>query len=121
MRRSRRPHAGGEPVSFAARRWIPASAGMTHALRRCVNDSSVAPFPGGIRLRDVAARTPGQELVESEPHAIAVVARQVRHFLDHADRVLRTRFDAESAEDAARIIDLEAGWIFRVRGIVGVE
>ena len=33
---------------------------------------------------------------------------RLRHFLDHADRVLGAGLDAEAAEDAARVVDLEA-------------
>ncbi len=52
---------------------------------------------------------------------LAVGGRQLRHLLHHADRVLRAGLDAQTAEDAARVVDLEPGRVLRMRVIVGVE
>ena len=50
-----------------------------------------------------------------------VSARQPRCLARHADRVFRTRLDAQAAEDAARVVDLEADRELRVGDVGRIE
>ena len=75
-------------------------------------------LPGaGITLGGIAVRLPGHEQVLGGPHAVTVKAGKVGHVFGHADGVFGAGFDAEAAEDAARVVDFEA---VRGLGMLGV-
>ena len=76
---------------------------------------------GRVGLGDVAGRLPGEHLLERQPHLAARVRGQPRRLLDHADGVLGAGLDAQAAEDAARVVDLEADRELRVRAVGLVE
>ena len=123
-----------EPISASATRigWRatsistpPASAAAAKKYSSRVSRLMARPRAAraghGVGLGDVLRRLPVEQLVLREPHAAAVEAGQVGRLLHHADRVLRAGLDAQPAEHAARVVDLEARRVLRVRGVVRVE